>query len=194
MTPDQDCSSYCIDDTLLLRFLIVRFTDMLGSDIQRLDPVWQGLGMVALHQNKELKSAFQTLISSDSYTYQEVLTCSINLFLVELNRLQAVDSTAEFPPKKIERRPLSPKTARGFLRWCWREGRKLERQRSFEFYPVWALILWLALQSDEEIQEFDEKCRFSSVPLEEKIDEGLNIIKEAIFKRRRKVGTSIQNN
>ena len=45
MDPDQDCSPYCIEDTLLLKFLITRFTEMLGMDEPRLVPVC-GQGLV----------------------------------------------------------------------------------------------------------------------------------------------------
>src|SRR5208337_5681704 len=104
MDPDQDHSQYYIEDTLLLKFLITRYTEMLGVDEPRLVPVWTGLGMVALHQNRELENAFTTLISSTSYTAEEVLTSSIDLFLAELIRLEAVDTT-DYLRKPVERRP-----------------------------------------------------------------------------------------
>ena len=46
MNSDHDSSQYYIEDTLLLKFLIIRFSEMLRSDEPRLDPVWAGLGMV----------------------------------------------------------------------------------------------------------------------------------------------------
>ena len=182
MDPDQDHSQYCIEDTLLLKFLITRYTEMLGMDEPRLVPVWTGLGMVALHQNRELENAFKTLISSDSYTAEEILTSSIDLFLAELIRLGAIDTT-DYPGKKVELRPMSTGTARKFLYWSWGEGRKMGKEQCFEFYSIWELVSWLGLSSDEYIKAFEEKCRSSKLPKEKRLEEGLEVVKAAMFKR-----------
>jgi hypothetical protein len=138
--------------------------------------------MVALYQNRDLENAFKTLISSDSYTLQDVLTASTDFFLVELDRLEAADA-ADYVEKRVERPPLSRRTARKFLFWSWGEGRKMKRERDLRFYAVWELISWVALTSDEYIKAFDERCRFSESPVEEKLEEGLQIVKAATFKR-----------
>jgi len=181
---DQGSRHY-IEDTLLLKFLIARYSEMLGTDEQRLDPVWAGLGMVALHQNVEMESAFNILISTDSFTVEEVLRSSIDLFLAELDRLEKVDTT-DWLERRVERRSLTPRTARKFLFWSWREGRKmsLTTDRDFRFYSIWELVSWLGLTSDEYIKEFEEKCRSSKLPKEKRLEEGLEVIKAAIFPRR----------
>ena len=56
--------------------------------------------------------------------------------------------------------------------------------KDFRFYPIWELVSWLGLTSDEHIKTFEERCRFSASPIEKKIEEGLEVIKAAIFKRR----------
>jgi len=182
MHSDQDSSHYYIEDTLLLHCLITRFTEMLGTEEPNLVPVWPGLGMVALHQNKELENAFKTLISSDSYTVEETLTSSVDLFLAELDRLESADA-ADYMGKAVECRPLSRWTTRKFLFWSWGEGRKMKREGDFRFYSVWEVVSWLAMTSDEYIKAFEERCRFSESPTEEKIKAGLNVVKAAIFKR-----------
>jgi len=182
MTPEHDRPGCYIEDTLLLKYLITRHSEMIGEDEPNLVPVWAGLGLVALHQNRELESAFQTLLSS-SYTAEEVLRSSIDLFLAELNRLDAVDTT-DYLRKPVEHRPLSPRTARKFLFWSWREGRKMKREQDFRFYSVWEVVSWLGLSSDEYIQAFEERCRFSESPVQEKLEEGLQIVKAAIFRRK----------
>jgi hypothetical protein len=181
MTPDHDSSHY-IEDTLLLKFLITRYTEMLEIKEPSLVPVWSGLGLVALHQNKELRNAFETLVSPDLYTPQEALISSIDLFWAEMQRVEATDTT-EYVPKKIERPPLSRKTGRRFLFWSWAEGRKMSKEKDFRFYPVWELVSWLGLNADEYINEFEKRCRFSQSSLEKRLDDGLEIIKAAIFKR-----------
>ena len=150
---------------------------------------------MGLAQNKEFQNAFKTLISSDSYTVEEVLTSSIDLFLAELNRLEAAD-TPDYLEKNIERQPMSPKTARKLLFWCWREGRKMSKEGNFEFYPVWELISWLGLECDEEIREFEEKCRFSESQPEEKLEQGLDVVKQALrrYMHRGNPTRSFQNN
>jgi hypothetical protein len=183
MNADHDSSRYYVDDTLLLKFLIARYTEMLQIKEPRLVPVWAGLGMVALYQNRDLENAFKTLISSDSYTLQDVLTASIDFFLVELDRLEAADA-ADYVEKRVERPPLSRRTARKFLFWSWSEGRKMSKEKDFRFYAVWELISWLTLTSDEYIKAFDERCRFSESPVEEKLRDGLDVVKAAIFGRR----------
>lgn len=180
---NSDSSQYYIEDTLLLKFLISRYSEMLRLKEPKL-PIWIGLGMVALHQNRELESAFKTLISSDSYTGQEILTRSIDLFLAELQRLGAVETT-DYQGKSVERRSLSERTSRKFLFWCWGEGRKMRKEMDFRFYPVWEFLSWLALPSDEYIEEFDSQCRFSEKPVEERLEEGLDIVKCAIFREKR---------
>lgn len=181
MNPNQDRSPYYIEHSLLLRFLIVRYTEMLETEKPNLAPVWAGLGMVGLRQNLELKYAFQTLFSS-SYTAQEVLTTSIDLFLTELHGLQATDSV-DYVPKEIERRPLRERTARKFLFWCWSEGRKIKRERDFRFYPIWEVLAYQSLTSDEYVEEFERRCRVSQSSLETRLDDGLEIVKTAIFRR-----------
>jgi len=182
MDPDRDNPRCYVEDTLLLKFLITRHSEMIGESKPRLDPVWKGLGLAALHQNKELKYAFETLISSDLYTPQEALVSSIDLFWAELNRLDTVDAT-EYVPKKVERPPLSRRTGRKFLFWSWAEGRKMSKEKDFRFYPVWELVSWLGLTSDEYAEEFERRCRFSQSSLQKRLDDGLEIIKTAIFKR-----------
>ncbi len=179
MNPDQEMSQYWIEDTHLLKFLIKRYAEMLQMEQPRLVSVWGGLGLVGLAQNKEFQNAFKTLISSDSYTEEEVLTSSIDLFLAELNRLGAAD-TPEYLEKQIERQPMSPRTAKKLLFWCWREGRRMSQEGNFEFYPIWELISWLGLECDEEIREFEEKCRFSESQMEERLEKGLDTVKEAL--------------
>ena len=183
MDSDYETAHYYIDDTLLLKFLITRYTEMLGSDEPKLDPIWAGLGLTGLHQNRELENAFNILISSGSYTVQEALTISTDLFWVELQRLEAVDTT-DYLGKSVERRPLSRRTARKFLFWSWREGRKMSIKQDFRFYSIWEVVAWRALNSDEYIKGFEQKCLFSSVPQEEKLDQGLQIVKAALFRRR----------
>jgi len=182
MTPDHDRPGCYIEDTLLLKFLLARYSEMLGMDEPRFDPVWKGLGLVALHQNKELANAFEILISSNSYTVEESLTISIDFFMLELDRLETAETT-DYPEKKVERRPLSPRTARKFLFWSWREGRKMSREKDFRFYSVWELVSWLGLSSDEYIQAFEERCRFSEFSTEKKLEQGLEVVKAAIFGR-----------
>ena len=195
MNPDQDMSRYYIEDTHLLKFLIKRYAEMLRMEQPRLVSVWAGLGLVGLYQNTELQNAFKILISSSSYTEKEVLTSSIDLFLAELNRLEAADAP-DYLEKKIERQPMRPRTARKLLSWSWREGRKMGKEGNFEFYPIWELISWLGLGFDEEIREFEEKCRFSGSPPEEKLEEGLDIVKEALrrYMHRGNPTRSFQNN
>jgi hypothetical protein len=183
MNPTEGESRYYIEDTLLLEFLIIRYTEMLQIKEPYIVPVWAGLGMVALYQNKELGNAFKTLISSDSYTDEEVLTTSVDLFLAELDRLERAD-TADYLETKVERRPLTPRTARKFLSWSWGEGRRMKKGQNFRFYAVWELICGLALTSDEYTKAFDERCRFSESPMEVKLEEGLQIVKAATFGRR----------
>ena|SRR5271157_901396 len=195
MNPDQDMSRYYIEDTHLLKFLIKRYAEMLQMEQPRLASVWGGLGLVGLYQNKEFRNAFKTLICSDSYTVEEVLNSSIDLFLAELNRLEGAD-TPDYGEKKIERQPMSPKTAKKLLSWSWCEGRKMVREGNFEFYPVWELISWLGLGLDEEIREFEEKCRFSASPAEDKLEQGLEVVKQALRKymHRGNPTRSFQNN
>jgi hypothetical protein len=175
-------SQYYIEDTLLLQFLIARYTEMLKTeDSPDPDPVWAGLGTVALSQNLELAHAFRTLISSDSYTSEEVLTTSIDLFVAELARLETVDVT-DYVEKQVERRLLTRGTARKFRFWSWREGRKMKKEQDFRFYAVWELISWLAI-SDEYLTAFEDRCRFSESSTQKKLEEGHQIVKAAIYKR-----------
>jgi hypothetical protein len=181
MSSDQN-SSRDIEDTLLLQFLIARYAEMLQQAEPNLVPVWAGLGLVALHKNGELRNAFKILIESDSYTIEEVLTSSIDLFLAELHRLESAD-TIDCAEKNIERRPLTQRTARRFLIWCWGEGRKMKREQEFTFYAVWELLSWLAFTSDKYLSGFEEMCRFSDDPIEVRLRGGLEVIKAAIFRR-----------
>lgn len=182
MTPDHDSFQYYMEDTLLLKFLIVRYSEMLGTDEPKLDPVWKGLGMAALHQNKQFQNAFKSLIFSGSYTVAQVLTSSLDLFLAELLRLESADAT-DYVEKEIKRPPMSPRTARKFRFWCWAEGRKMLREGDFRFYPIWEVLAYQSLTSDEYVEEFERRCRVSQSSLETRLDDGLEIVKTAIFRR-----------
>ena len=186
MDPKGNTSQYYIEHRLLLEFLIIRYSEMLGTEELNLDPVMAGLGLVALHQDRELEMAFQTLISSDSYTFQEILTSSIDLFLAELNRLKSADA-ADYLAKEIERRPMSSGTARKLLSWSWREGRKMLRETDFRFYTIWELVSWLGLDSNKDreyIENFDSTCRLAKFSSETSLECGLEIVKSAIFHRK----------
>jgi hypothetical protein len=60
----------------------------------------------------------------------------------------------------------------------------MKKEQDFRFYPVWEVASWLGLNSDEYIKAFEERCRFSEAPTEKKLEDGLEIIKAAIFRRR----------
>lgn len=60
----------------------------------------------------------------------------------------------------------------------------MREEKDFRFYEVWELISWLGLSSDQYVKEFDEKCRFSESPVEVKLEDGLDLVKAAIFRRR----------
>jgi hypothetical protein len=182
MDADQDLSQLCIEDTLLLRFLITRYDEILLSDEPKLDPVWAALGLAALHKNGEWRSALEVMAFSDSYTTREVLEASIDIFAAELFRLQDVNTYYDCP-EKPKNGQVRSRNRRKLLFWSWREGRKMGTKRYFEYYPIWELVSWLALY-DEYLKEFEKKCRFSSFPPEEKLEEGLQIVKAAIFRRK----------
>ena len=184
---------YYIEDTLLLKFLIKRYAEMGQSDKPNISPVWKGLGLVGLCQNRELSNAFKTLISSDSYTVAEALESSIDLFLGELNRLEAADAP-DYVDKKSVPRPTGQRHARKLLYWSWRENIRMRREKDFEFYPIWELISWRAMEFDEGLAEFQEKCLFSESPPEVKLQNGVDIVRTAL---RRAMGNrrfSFQNN
>ena len=61
MTPTEGASPYYIEDRLLLRFLIKRYTEMGQTNNPNLSPVWRGLGLVGLHKNGELKKRFRDI-------------------------------------------------------------------------------------------------------------------------------------
>ena len=186
-------STYYIEDSLLLKFLITRYSEMLQSEKPHLSPVWKGLGLVGLYQNRELGNAFKNLISSDSYTVAEALESSIDLFLGELNRLEAVD-TQDYVDKKGEPRPLGQRHVKKLLYWSWRENIRMRREKDFEFYPIWELISWRAMEFDEGLAEFEETCRFSESPPEEKLQNGVDIVRIALRRAMGNRRCSFQNN
>ncbi len=112
MTPTEGASPYYIEDRLLLRFLIKRYTEMGQTNNPNLSPVWRGLGLVGLHKNGELKNAFEILISSESYTVKEVLETSLDLFMAELSRLQGANTYYECPEKPKSRPFNTRKTSK----------------------------------------------------------------------------------
>ena len=68
---------------------------------------------------------------------------------------------------------------------------KWELEQGFQILSRLGASFLAGTDSDEYLKEFEKKCRFSSFPPEEKLEEGLQIVKAAIF--RRKIGnTSFQ--
>jgi hypothetical protein len=57
------------------------------------------------------------------------------------------------------------------------------RERDVRFYPIWEVLAYQALTSDEYVEEFERRCRFSQSSLKKRLDDGLEIIKTAIFRR-----------
>ena len=185
MDADSGTFEYCIEHRLLLEFLIIRYSEMPGTDGTRLDPIWAGLGLVALNQNKELQRGFEILISSGSYSIMEIIASSIDLFLAEWHRVERATSTG-YLEKKIECDSLSLKTAKQFLSWSWREGRVMHKSKNVRFYMVWEVITWIGLSSNidpEYVKEFDSICRSSTFPIETRLEYGLEIVKSGIFHR-----------
>jgi hypothetical protein len=176
----------CIEDTLLLEFCITRYDEILKGDQPRIGEVWTGLGLVALHQNKELLTAYKHLISSDSYMVKEILITSIDLFLSELHRLRSVEPS-EYVAKEIQRTPLSRRVATKFRLWAWREGGNMTIEQGFlKFYPIWELVSWLGLGPYEQLRDFESNVMFSDLPLLERLERGLDIVVDS-FKRRRSI-------
>lgn len=59
----------------------------------------------------------------------------------------------------------------------------MRKERDFRFYEVWEVVSWLAFTSDKYVKGFEKMCRFSDEPVEIRLDEGLEVIKAAIFRR-----------
>ena len=59
----------------------------------------------------------------------------------------------------------------------------MKREQDLRFYPVWELVSRLGLNADEYINEFEKRCLFSESPTETRLDDGLEIVKTAIFRR-----------
>ncbi len=69
----------------------------------------------------------------------------------------------------------------------------MRKEEDFEFYPIWELISWRAMEFDEQLREFEEKCLFSESPDAEKLEHGLDIVRTALRRAMSNRSSSFQN-
>ncbi|MGO9116845.1 MAG: hypothetical protein ACLQPD_04445 [Desulfomonilaceae bacterium] len=175
---DQDGPS--VEPALVLRFLINKCE--LGKRYVFSAPLL-GLAFAVLSSNEELSREFKKIVSSSSQSLEEHLAASAQIFRSALETIQ--DDDVDFEASTDEMSSLEPKILKRILMAAYREGKEMLNSKSFEFISIWQAFTWMGLHIDPALlKNFEQSCLLADVEPREKVEEWLEIIRDAIFGRR----------
>ena len=169
-----------VEPTLLLRFLIKRYDELLETANPRIPLVFQGLSLAGVaHDEKGYEE-----ISSILFPASQVQRCR-EVLTETLARTQPGQST---PHSGDDRGlpSLDERAYRQFLMSALREGKRMIAAEDYEFAQIIRVLGWIALQSyPRRLAEFEDAWKASQEDLGEATRRGVEVLRTAFGRRDR---------
>ncbi|MGO9570402.1 MAG: hypothetical protein ACLP5H_22955 [Desulfomonilaceae bacterium] len=174
-----------LQSSLLLQFLIKRFSEALSSDSPKVPFLLQGMGLAGLGGDEELLLNYKGLLASSILPPKEIIRRSVELFQVALARDPDTSSFQDSREQTEEDRPLNEKASRHVMMVALREAKIMIEQSDYRHSKIVEMLGWIGLQIDPEwLAEFEQvRSSFADDP-EEMIERGRDILRDALFRRR----------
>jgi len=171
-----------IETSEILGFLIKRCNDLLASDRPLLPICLQALGQAALGEDEQLCRHFKESLSSVNCSPEENLRNAIQVLKTARDQIPAECSGLATGTGDHE---IGEKACRHVQMRAHHEGKLMLEEKDYRFLRVFEVLGWIGLQCDKEwLAEFEAvRRRFANDPVE-MIEQGRDILRDALFRRR----------
>jgi hypothetical protein len=174
-----------IEPSLILKFLIKRFNEVLASGHSKVPFLLQGLGLVGLAGDEESLANYKGMLSSPHFPPIEIIRRAVEIFQIAL-KADPDNASSERPREQTEDgHALDEKASRHVMMVALREGRQMLQEHDVRFVRIFEMLGWISLQGDPEwLAEFEQvRSSFPGDP-EGLIEAGRDILREALFRRK----------
>jgi len=145
-----------IEPTLLLRYLIGRYDELLQTDNPRIPFVLGGLSLSGVAHDEESQAELQRILYPTTYPDHALLNRCKDVFLRTLDRTKE-GQTRERSGDDGRLPSLDERTCRQILLTALREGRRMIADDSYEYAKVVESTGWIALQCyPRRLAEFED--------------------------------------
>jgi hypothetical protein len=177
-----------IEPSLILKFLIKRFNEVLASGHSKVPFLLQGLALAGLAGEEELVANYKGVLSSPHLPPIEIIRRAVEIFQLALKA--DPDSHCPQRPADDDEEDHEPdeKYCRQIMMNAIREGRQMleEGDDCFPYVQVFVMLGWIALSRDPLRQvEFEAACNSFADDPQGLLKAGMEILKDAFFRRNR---------
>jgi hypothetical protein len=181
-----------IEPTLLLRFLIQRYDDLLESDHPRIPFILGGLSLSGVAHDEESEAELRRILYPTTHPDHALLNRCKDIFIRTLAR------TKEEPTPRLSgddgRLPsLDERASRQVLISALREGKRVIAAEKYEFAQIIRSLGWMALQCyPRRLAEFEDAWREKD--LATATQRAVEVLRTAFRQRDRKLSISSSRN
>jgi hypothetical protein len=169
------------ESELLIKFVLKKCAEVSEKNRPGVPPIWVALALSAIAHHKEFHAYFRQAISSSGKA-NETVQAFEGLFY----RLHG-GLTEGFPAIEPEYPFPHESTCKRVLRYALAEGKKMVASGDYEYVKVFQMITRAGLQCYSfRLHQFEDFCDSCEGDPENLVRQGIEIIKVAIYKPRKK--------
>jgi hypothetical protein len=145
-----------IEPTLLLRYLVKRYDELLESDNPRINLTLGGLSLTGVARDEEAEKELNYLLYPASHPDHTLLTRCKEIFLRTLDRTKP-EETPRLSGDGARLPSLDEGTCRQILLTALREGKRMIADDNYEYAKIIESTGWIALQCyPRRLAEFED--------------------------------------
>ena len=172
-----------IEPTLLLRYLVKRYDELLESDNPRINLTLGGLSLTGVARDEEAEKELNYLLYPASHPDHTLLTRCREIFLRTLDRTKP-EETPRLSGEGGRLPSLDERASRQMLISAIREGKKMVATEDYEFVQIIRILGWISLQCyPRRLAEFEDAW-FEQDP-RDAIRRAVEVLRTAFSRRNR---------
>ena len=174
-----------IQPSVILKFMIKRWTEIAQTDHPKVPLVLQGLALSGLAGDVRLFNEYENTLSSTHLDPGEMIRRAVEIFHRALEGDPDNRPSQQPPPQEAERdsRP-NVMIWKRVLMTALREGKIMEEQSDYRFVQVFEVLAWIGLAYDSErLAQFEEVRTSLKDDPEEMVKRARDILRDALFRR-----------
>jgi len=171
-----------LEPTLLLRYLIQRYDELLESDNPRINLTLGGLSLSGVAHDGESEAELQRILYPATHPDHDVLNRCKDIFLRTLDRTKPEQTPRLGHGGRLP--SLDERTCRQILVTALREGKRMIADENYEYAKIIESIGWIALRCyPRRLKEFENAWKTSQDDLGGATRRAVEILRTA-FRRR----------
>jgi hypothetical protein len=172
-----------LQSSLLLNFLVKRFSEGLTSDSPKVPFLLQGLGLVGLATDEDLLANYKGLLASPILPPAEIFRRAVEIFHFALQRDPDNRSSQGLTDRSDEDHEPDEKLSKRIIMNALREGKIMAEQSDYRYVQVFVVLGWGGLQCDQErLSQFERILQSFADDPEELVRRGRDVLKDALFR------------